>query len=306
MGDQRTVRAGVRRSHDSLMIPAALRDNPCPPFQITGVSMIYLEGRLPEGTALPAGLTLAASRFASIGLYRAAEGWGIAPYHCSNARVAVAGLDAPDGSEAFLHLTGCATGRAGEVLPRIYHSGWRAVADLSLLLDGPVLEAHCDLGQDCRVQFRGDVTDEPPIQTAGVHRELGLDEHGGLREWTCAYSCRARRVVVQECRLTAPPGHILSGLRIESVWFLDQKSFTLGPPQPVALASAAARERLIRLGLSAGEARVALTLGRGGTAGDAATELGLSPHTVRSTLKTVYAKLGIRGRAELGALIAGG
>ena len=74
-----------------------------------------------------------------------------------------------------------------------------------------------------------------------------------------------------------------------------------------ALATASPARRVGPTGpsetLTAQEQRVAALLATGRTVRDAAVELRLSPKTVDSHLRQVYAKLGIRSRAEL-ALVA--
>ena len=57
-------------------------------------------------------------------------------------------------------------------------------------------------------------------------------------------------------------------------------------------------------GLTAAEARLGALIGVGLGAREAAAELQISEHTARSTLKTVYDKLGIRKQSELGHLVA--
>ncbi|MDH3733769.1 MAG: helix-turn-helix transcriptional regulator [Gemmatimonadota bacterium] len=43
----------------------------------------------------------------------------------------------------------------------------------------------------------------------------------------------------------------------------------------------------------------------GATVGDIAAELGLSPHTVNSYLRQLYARLGVHGRVELAGVVFG-
>ena len=57
-------------------------------------------------------------------------------------------------------------------------------------------------------------------------------------------------------------------------------------------------------GLTAAEARLGALVGVGLGAREAAEELKISEHTARSTLKTVYDKLGINKQSELGHLVA--
>ena len=65
-----------------------------------------------------------------------------------------------------------------------------------------------------------------------------------------------------------------------------------------------AAQMLQLFGLTAAEARLGALIGVGLGAREAAEELKISEHTARSTLKTVYDKLGIRKQSELGHLVA--
>ena len=65
-----------------------------------------------------------------------------------------------------------------------------------------------------------------------------------------------------------------------------------------------AAQMLQLFGLTAAEARLGALVGVGLGAREAAVELKISEHTARSTLKTVYDKLGIKKQSELGHLVA--
>ncbi|HEY4279276.1 MAG TPA: helix-turn-helix transcriptional regulator [Conexibacter sp.] len=78
-------------------------------------------------------------------------------------------------------------------------------------------------------------------------------------------------------------------------------AITLSPASPVELVPL-----LVRLhGLSVREREVAELLQRGLGTDDAATRLHISPHTVRDHVKSIFAKLGVRSRSELMAVLAG-
>jgi len=62
---------------------------------------------------------------------------------------------------------------------------------------------------------------------------------------------------------------------------------------------------MIQLGLTRREADVASTTIRGLSTQDAASVLGLSPHTVEHHLSNVFSKLGVGSRSEMTALILG-
>lgn len=72
-----------------------------------------------------------------------------------------------------------------------------------------------------------------------------------------------------------------------------------------AMRSASAVDLLVRNGLTSGEARVAAEIGAGRSPREAAVALGLAEATVRSVLKTVFAKLGLRKQSELAVLVSG-
>lgn len=65
-----------------------------------------------------------------------------------------------------------------------------------------------------------------------------------------------------------------------------------------------AAQMLQLFGLTAAEARLGALVGVGLGAREAAEELKISEHTARSTLKTIYDKLGIKKQSELGHLVA--
>ncbi|MEV4007966.1 helix-turn-helix transcriptional regulator, partial [Actinomadura sp. NPDC049753] len=69
---------------------------------------------------------------------------------------------------------------------------------------------------------------------------------------------------------------------------------------PAAAGSAA------RASLTEGERRIAVLVGQGATNQQVANRLYLSVKTVEASLTRIYRKLGIRSRAQLGALLGGG
>jgi DNA-binding CsgD family transcriptional regulator len=78
----------------------------------------------------------------------------------------------------------------------------------------------------------------------------------------------------------------------------------------IAAATAAARperagDAQVAIGLSRREMEVARELAAGRTTAQAAAALGISVHTARHHAERAYAKLGVRSRAALGALLGG-
>ncbi|WP_134499460.1 helix-turn-helix transcriptional regulator [Microvirga pakistanensis] len=63
------------------------------------------------------------------------------------------------------------------------------------------------------------------------------------------------------------------------------------------------QERLIRLGLTKGQARVAAAVGSGLSSKEAAEQLGLTDGTIRTVLKVVYQRLDISRQGQLVALV---
>jgi DNA-binding CsgD family transcriptional regulator len=68
--------------------------------------------------------------------------------------------------------------------------------------------------------------------------------------------------------------------------------------------NANAQQLMDAYGLTWSEARVAVRAHAGGTTAEAAIDLGLSPNTVKTHLRHVFAKTDTRGQAELAALVA--
>lgn len=73
---------------------------------------------------------------------------------------------------------------------------------------------------------------------------------------------------------------------------------------PSARGAASPLAMLQLLGLTPAEARVASLVGDGSAPKDAAARLGVTEHTVRSTLKVVFDKLGVTRQAELARIVA--
>lgn len=75
----------------------------------------------------------------------------------------------------------------------------------------------------------------------------------------------------------------------------------LNPDHP---AYPSASRTLTALGLTPGQARVALLVGGGRSVAEAAEDLGIAVETVRTNLKHVYARLGVNRQADLARLVA--
>ncbi|MPR30277.1 hypothetical protein FS320_35875 [Microvirga tunisiensis] len=68
-------------------------------------------------------------------------------------------------------------------------------------------------------------------------------------------------------------------------------------------ASDIVQERLIRLSLTKGQARIAMAVGSGLSSKEAAAQLKLTDGTIRTVLKAVYERLGITRQSQLVALV---
>lgn len=64
------------------------------------------------------------------------------------------------------------------------------------------------------------------------------------------------------------------------------------------------QELLRMIGLTPRQARIAALIGSGCSPREAADKLGITQNTVRSTLKAIYGKLGLRRQSELAQLVA--
>ena len=261
------------------------------------------------------GLTMSPSNIGVLGVYAAASGSRLSPYMRAFCSVAVEGHDAPDTKEAVYivgdvvtpnaspaireHYAACGT--AGE--PRVWHE------------DGLLIGTAATDGKEwLRVVIRP----SGPAQ-AGL---TGLDAYvstsnRGLSRHVVSYfgAVGPAEVVSLEIGDDAPPA--FRALRPTEILLCLTASglhATWGEPHPIQAAGGGqpskdpanvdAIDLLRSVKLTPAEARLAVAVGQGQSAREAAQQLGISEHTVRSTLKQVYGKLGIRKRAELGHLIA--
>ena len=396
---------GRLRRHGRPEHPGDAGPDPLPPYQVTGVQMIYLTGQLANVPGLPSGLVQAASHTCRIALYRADAGWGIAPLAVTYARIALDGLNGPDRSEAMFHIGGSASGRGGQILRRDYNHHYRqGETHLSESAGQITAQGSFGLGGLITLDARFDGPATDPV--SGAHRELAVSGGGSLVEWSVGYHAHCRPLSVSRCDIALPEDHpssFLSRFHLEEAWWLFDKSFTLTAPQPFHMATVdpvkcavltliaqlfdrfalieptgkvvhasaglqgllgsgaavqaalghtwdypltlpfvlptATGPALVRLlplspalwpsgarlatvtlpgeratpapeahlrllGLTPAEARAALAAASGLTAAQIALDLGLTSNTVRSTLKLVYAKLGIGRRSDLGAMVA--
>lgn len=230
------ARARRQRRHGGSESTLDAGPDPLPPYQVSGVEMVYLQGTLSRpdlARQLPDGIAQAASKSCMIALYNAARGWGIAPFTATYARIALSGRDSPDSSEAMFQLGGQASGLAGHILRRDYSGGFE-IGPTRLSCTGRHVSAEGGFGAGTELRIEAEFADETVIATAGAHRELG-QVGSGLVEWTGAYDTKYRQLRVTQFLLQIPPNHPLSILRhfklISADW-LFEKSFTLSEPRP--------------------------------------------------------------------------
>lgn len=297
---------------------AAPATDPGPPPYPAVVETIWLVFRIDRAAAAPfvaPGLTISPSNIGVLGVYTAASGSRLSPYTRAFCSVAIEGHDAPDTKEAVYiagdvvtphaspamreHYAACGT--PGE--PRVWHE------------DGLLIGTAASGGKEwLRVAIRPN----GPTQ-AGL---TGLDAYvstskRGLSRHVVSYfgAVGPAEVVSLEIGNDAPPA--FQALRPAEIMLCLTASglhATWGEPHPISAgagaqpskdpASVDAFDLLRSVKLTPAEAKLAVAVGQGQSAREAADQLGISEHTARSTLKQVYGKLGIRKRAELGHLIA--
>ncbi|GJD73067.1 helix-turn-helix transcriptional regulator [Methylobacterium goesingense] len=112
-----------------------------------------------------------------------------------------------------------------------------------------------------------------------------------------------RACFIQGAERTRPI--LVSGLPLRGAEVLGvDQGLLLLIQSPFAAIIASIAPKLVQLGLTQAEAQVAMLVGRGHSPRDAARQIEVSEHTVRSQLKAVYAKLGIGRQSELAVIVA--
>jgi DNA-binding CsgD family transcriptional regulator/PAS domain-containing protein len=125
-----------------------------------------------------------------------------------------------------------------------------------------------------------------PGRTTVVRPPLVLTRHAG----------GAQKVVIQAIPVTGAEQTSFEHLALRpGVLMLVNRLSVAG--------SEALADRLVRLGLTKGQARVATAVGSGLSAKEAAKQLGLTEGTIRTVLKAVYARLDISRQGQLVALV---
>jgi DNA-binding CsgD family transcriptional regulator len=157
------------------------------------------------------------------------------------------------------------------------------------------------------------------IATNGSARRL-LGPHGGQRGDVLLKGTAAERLALQRAlsmsfarkgprvtdpvALSGPEGGVLLAhvLPLDHGAVPDRALVLLTDPHGPERHDAT---RILQLfGLTLAEARLAALIGSGQDTRAAATQLSITPHTARSTMKAVYDKLGIRKQSELGHFVA--
>ncbi|WP_406857231.1 LuxR C-terminal-related transcriptional regulator [Alsobacter sp. KACC 23698] len=107
------------------------------------------------------------------------------------------------------------------------------------------------------------------------------------------------------------PGRVRPDLIIQILAAPRTGAWTWGPGRVLVLihdlaaeGSAQAQRHFIAMGLTPGQAKIAQLIGGGHTPREAAEALGLAEATVRTVLKSIYARLAIRRQSELATLAA--
>ncbi len=212
--------------------------DPQPPFQVRGVEMVYLEGRMDPQLVrhlLPDWLAPAPSGAMDMAVFTAPEGWGLAPFTSCYIRVALADYPAPDGGSATFCLSETLSARAASVWARCYGGNCEAAeSTLRIVPDRIVAEGAVNMGGSLSIQGRR--THGPITALAGAYPEV-TPRGDGFVEYTTAYSSLMEPLELESFRLTLPRGHRLEGVRDHfepvKVAFLHEKSFATGVPRPL-------------------------------------------------------------------------
>lgn len=188
---------------------------------------------------------------------------------------------------------------AGEAEQRIYAGAIAQMAVGIIILDrnGKVIRlntrASTILDERDGIQLRGDmiVLDDP---------ELGRQLHARLlRPEETSLTLRVERpsgegdllLVVGNANAS---GYVTAGGGPASVLFLND------PVRTPRVAPGAIRELL---GLTQSEAAIAAEMANGASLVDTATQLGISPNTVRAHLRSIFAKTGVKRQSQLVQLV---
>jgi DNA-binding CsgD family transcriptional regulator len=290
-----------------------------PPFPLIMPLAAWFVFRVdPEQLAalLPAGLSILMPTIGVLALYQAKASLPFAPFSRAFAGVAVTGYDSPDVKEAVYVVSDVASPGADEVM-RAHYSSICVPGEPRIRWDDGLLRGTVAIGGKVCLSIACRPTGALRTGVTGLDAYLGTTADG-LTRHIISYGggVMPSEVVSFEVSDDAPPAlramqptEMLLGTIIEDLHVtLSEPTLVRAGRAPDTARAAVPEPALVDLlrpmGLTPAEAKLAALIGTGCTARSAAEKLQISQHTARSTLKQVYAKLGIRKQTELAHLIA--
>lgn len=290
-----------------------------PPYPALISDVIWLVFRIDAAAVapfVPPVLTMSPSLIGVLGIWEAPSGSRLSPYRRALTCVAIEGYDAPDTKEAVYIVGEVVTENAVEAMRTNYFAGCLSGEPRIWWEDGLLHGAVSTGGVEW---LRAVVRPSGPAQpgVTGLDAYVGTSKSGLSRTIVSYFGAVAPAEVVSlEIADEAPaafralrPTEIMLGLTasgLNATWG-EPQAIEAGPPLPPRAREPGPRDAadmLVSIKLTPAEARLAVLVGKGNSARQAASQLGITEHTARSTLKQIYGKLGIRNRAALGHLIA--
>lgn len=290
-----------------------------PPYPALLSDAIWLVFRIdPEVVTplVPAGIKMSPSAIGVLGVFAVPTGSVLSPYVRSICAVAIEGYDAPDTKEAA-YIVGDVVSARAEAAMRLHYVADGLVGAPRLWWDDGLLHGAVSTGgvEWLHAVVRPSAAAQPDV--TGIDAYVSRSGKGLNRHIVSYFGAVAPTEVVSlTITEDAPAGfRAMRGAEIVLGLTASGLNATWGEALPIAdfdLAPAVSRKTSPRdpvdllnsVRLTPAEARLAVLVGKGSSAKEAASQLGISQHTARSTMKLVYGKLGIRKQSELGHLIA--
>ena len=235
----------ARRARQDAINAARMRgirpdaDLPPPPYHVHGVTMLYLMCRFdPEVIAriVPPGLTPSGSGWGVIGLYEAAQGWGIAPFSAFFMTAELAGVDSSDGSPGNYMHCGLFSGVAGQVMTGLYNTNFRTGWSRQRV-EGDRVRGEAGIGDRTLVRVEARIAAAPTTSQSGVSRYVGRRPGGGFNSYSVAFSLELRDTSDQQVEFLDGAGEILNALEpLEYVWpvYMPRLDMAFTPPRLLA------------------------------------------------------------------------
>lgn len=294
---------------------AAHIEPPPYPGVLDAIWLVFRLDRSAASKFVPPSLIMSSNDIGVLGVYGAKSGSRLSPYSRAFCSVAINGYDAPDTKEAVYIVGDVVSPNASPAMRAHYMAAGLPGEPRIALEDGLLTGTAETNGKEwLRVVVRPEGPAGPEI--TGVDAYVSTAS-GGLSRHVVSYYGVVAQAEVVSLTITddAPPAFqalrpveillSLTALDLHATWGEPHPvSGTERAPSVVSTSAGDVIDMLRSVKLTPAEARLAALIGEGSSAREAAHKLGISEHTVRSTLKQVYGKLGIRRRAELGHLIA--